>query len=384
MRTDPFETIRKSRDDGQPLPGFAYRDDDVFAVESATLFRDGWSSVTCGQNVAERGDLFPVRIAGQSLLVLRDYEDEIRVFYNLCRHRGAPLADVQCRARSGRIVCPYHAWSYGLDGNLLAAPHFHRDESCEASIDERTGLGLLPVRTAVWRDIVFVNLSECAPPFEEFIRPLDERLAHWTAAELRPLSSDEYDIQANWKLVVENFLDVYHLPVVHPELVGRFEGILDAVDVEVSDDIMGTVLPDLYGQAAGQAESPLPRFSGLAPDEKLRIEVFAVFPNTLILVEPEVQQVIVLRPQAPGVTHETFANYLVSDRSQTDDLAKEREETYRSSVLINDQDAALLALLQPTRSMALGGHTHLTRAWDETIRRFQRLWTDRLLAAADR
>ena len=272
--------------------------------------------------MAERGDLFPVPIAGQFLLVVRGDGAEIRVFYNLCRHRGAPLADEVCRAAGGRIVCPYHAWSYGLDGELVAAPHFQRDrDSSHASAAEREGLGLLPLRTAVWRDIVFVNPSSDAQPFEDFIRPLDERLANWTAAELRPVSADEYEIQANWKLAAENFIDNYHLPIVHSQIGSGFEWILGTEDIELSDDIVGLALPDGYGEGSGQAESRLPRFSGLGADQALRIEVFSVFPNTLILVEPDCQQVIVLRPQSPGVTHETFANYLVSDASQTDDLA---------------------------------------------------------------
>ena len=108
--------------------------------------------------------------------------------------------------------------------------------------------------------------------------------------------------------------------------------------------------------------------------------MYSLFPNTLILVEPDNQQVIVLRPQSAGITHETFANYLVSDASQTDDLAKQRDEIYQASIEINDQDAALLARLQLTRSMDVGGETVLTQAWDQTNRRFQRLWARKLLS----
>jgi phenylpropionate dioxygenase-like ring-hydroxylating dioxygenase large terminal subunit len=401
---DPFDAVRQSCDADRPLPGAAYRDSAIFEAEAATLFRDSWISVACGQNVAEPGDLFPVRITGQSLLVLRDAEAEIRVFYNLCRHRGSPLTDVPCRARAGRILCPYHAWSYGLDGQLLAAPHYYRraapqhhrqKEASQPGPEERAGLGLLPVRTAVWRDIVFVNLSGEAPPFQEFIRPLDERLAPWTASELRPLSSDEYEIQANWKLAAENFLDNYHLPVVHSQLVGGFSGALKTEDVEVADEIIGLVLPDGYGEGWEQEESLLPRFSGLGADEQTRVEVFSVFPNTLILVEPDNQQVIVLRPQASGVTLETFANYVVSgavvsgavvsgavvpDAFETEELAKERDELRRQAVEVNDQDAVLLARLQPSRAMDVGGNTQLCSAWDQTNLRFQRLWARKLLA----
>jgi phenylpropionate dioxygenase-like ring-hydroxylating dioxygenase large terminal subunit len=381
MRLHPIKEIRTSHDDGRPLPGVAYRDEIVFSVESDSILRDGWISVACGQNVAKSGELFPVRIAGQSLLVVRDDQGEIQVFYNLCRHRGAPLASEKCRARGGRIVCPYHAWSFGLDGGLVAAPHLQRNGSSGRPFaEEREGLDLLPLRTAVWRDIVFVNLSADAEPFEDFIRPLDRRLAPWTADEIRPLSSDEYTIQANWKLAAENFIDAYHLPVVHPQIGGGFDWVLGTEDVEVSDDILGLVIPDGYGDDSDFADSPLPRFSGLVAGTERRIEVFSIFPNTLILVEPDFQQVIVLRPQSSGVTHETFANYLVSDASQEEDLAKERKESYRTSIEVNDQDAVLLAGLQLTRSMDVGGDTQLVEAWDRSNRRFQRLWARKLLA----
>jgi phenylpropionate dioxygenase-like ring-hydroxylating dioxygenase large terminal subunit len=381
-----MEEIQRSYDEGRPLPGSAYRDSRVFKVESETLFRETWISLACGQNVPERGDLFPVRIAGQSLLVLRDDAGEVRVFYNLCRHRGAPLAVAACRARAGHIVCPYHAWSYGLDGQLVAAPHYHRGKSsAQPSSKERADLGLLPVRSAVWRDIVFANLSGEAPPFEDFIRPLDERIARWTESELRPLSSDEYEIQANWKLTAENFLDAYHLPIVHSQIGSSFSPWLKSEDVEVSEDIIGIVVPDGYGYAegAGEQDSPLPRYSGLRADDQLRIELFSIFPNTLILVEPDNQQVIVLRPQGPGVTVETFANYLVSDASQSEDLAKARDEIYREAIEVNDQDEVLLAALHRTRSMDVGSKTELNQAWDQTIARFQRIWADKLLAGLD-
>ena len=118
----PIDEIRNRDRDGRPLPGVAYRDEGIFAAEVETLLRDTWISVACGQNVAERGDLFPVRIAGQSLLVVRDADDEIRAFYNLCRHRGAPLADAKCRARAERI----EVFSVFPNTLILVEPEFQQ------------------------------------------------------------------------------------------------------------------------------------------------------------------------------------------------------------------------------------------------------------------
>lgn len=378
---DPFSEIRASHDAGRVAPGLAYRDSDVYEAEMAQIFRTSWISVTCGQNVPKPGDLFPVRIAGQSLFVARDDEGQVRVYYNMCRHRGARLVDDPCHARGGRISCPYHAWVFGIDGQLKSARHLYRGEN-KSGLDpsDMDRLGLIPVRSTVWRDIVFVDLSGDAKPFEDFIRPLADRISHWTESELRPLGTNEYEIHANWKLVAENFVDIYHLPVVHSQVPGGFSGALATVDVEISDDIVGLVMTEGYGEGSGQDEWLLPHFSGLREDEQERLEIFSIFPNTLILVEPDSQQVIVLRPQSAGVTSETFADYVVSDAAFAESLADERAEFRRESLEVNDQDATLLAGLQQTRSMDVGGDTLLSEAWDVTIQRFQAIWTRKLLA----
>jgi len=379
---DQFAEIRACDEAGRTLPGLAYRDPDIYQAEVEGIFRTGWISVTCGQNVPNSGDLFPIRIAGQSLFVARDEEDRLRVFYNICRHRGMRLVDEPCHARGGRISCPYHAWTFGVDGQFKSAPHLHRDEKRgPLSQAEMDPLGLISIRSAVWRDIVFVNLSGDAKPFEDFIRPLAERISHWTESELRPLCTDEYEVQANWKLAAENFLDVYHLPVVHPQEGEGFGSALATDDVGVSENIIGVVMLEGVEPEAGLEESLLPRFPGLQEDEQERLEIFSIFPNTLLIVEPDCSQVIVLRPQSAGVTEETFANYVVTEASLAEPLAEERAELREASVKINDQDVNLLAGLQQSRSMDVGGDTKPSKAWDTTSQRFQRIWARKLLAS---
>jgi phenylpropionate dioxygenase-like ring-hydroxylating dioxygenase large terminal subunit len=237
------------------------------------------------------------------------------------------------------------------------------------------------VRSQVWRDIVFVDLSGVAKPFESLIAPLDERLARWNADELRAVSSVEYSVAANWKLAAENFLDAYHLPVLHSQIGGGFKGALQIEDVDISDRIAGYVMPIGYDDTEpNDSDLSLPLFSGLG-DEKLRIEVFIIFPNTLILVEPECSQVITLRPQGAGVTHESFANYVATDASQTDEMAELRDEWHRSSNEVNEQDVVLLEGLQRSRAMDAGDETRLSKDWDQTVSRFQRIWSEALVGA---
>ena len=364
------------------LPGFVFRDEDVFDLEAEHLFQREWVSITCAQSVPEPGDVFPVMIAGQSLFVVRDKDGDVRVFYNLCRHRGTELVDKPCKPRGGRIVCPYHAWSYNLKGEFLRAPYLYRDgDNTQPNEAAREKLGLIAVRSQVWRDIVFVDLSGTARPFESLIAPLDERLARWNAEELRAVSSVEYEVAGNWKLAAENFLDAYHLPVLHSQIGGGFAGALRVEDVDVSDRIAGFVMPIGYGLEPKESDLSLPRFSGLG-DEKQRIEVFVIFPNTLILVEPDGSQVITLRPQGAGMTHESFANYVATDASQTDEMAELRDEWHQSSNEVNKQDVKLLEGLQKSRAMDASGETQLSKEWDQTVSRFQRIWSEALIRAS--
>ena len=361
------------------LPGFAYRDENLFDLEVERLFKREWVSITCAQSVPEPGDVFPVMIAGQSLFVVRDKDGDVRVFYNLCRHRGAELIDKPCNPRGGRLVCPYHAWSYNLKGEFLRAPYLYRDDG-NAQPDEaaREELGLISVRSEVWRDIVFVDLSGVAKPFESLIAPLDERLARWNADELRALSSVEYSVAVNWKLAAENFLDAYHLPVLHSQIGLGFEGAMQIEDLEISDRITGFVMPIGYGIEPKESDRSLPRFSGVG-DESQSIEVFVIFPNTLILVEPDNSQVITLRPQGAGLTHESFANYVATDAAQTDEMAELRDGYHESSNEVNEQDVKLLESLQKSRAMDVGGDTRISKEWDQTVLRFQRIWSEALL-----
>lgn len=379
-----LEDIRDFLKGQRPLPGHVFRDEEIFQDETRRIFSREWISVACAQSVAKPGDVFPVYVAGYALLVVRDKSDQVRVFYNMCSHRGSTLATEPCHARGGLLSCPYHGWVFSLDGSLKNAPFLNQTEDhSRANPEELRDRGLISVRSAVWRDIVFVDISGLADPFEEMIAPLDAHLRPWSAEELYPLSANEFTAETNWKLAAENFVDAYHLPVVHSQLCPTFKGVLEQSCSVLSDRIAGMIMPKGYGADRAKEGIQLPVFSGLKEDEKMRVEAFFIFPNTLILVEADYQQVIVLRPQGAALLHETFASYLVS----ADAISKARlalcEETDRSSLEVNDQDIALLEELQKSRSMPAADQTRLASEWDQTVTAFQKTWA-RVFLGVDR
>jgi glycine betaine catabolism A len=195
------------------LPRDAYVSDDVLAWERAHLFDGGW---VCAGRVDDLGgdaNQRAIRVGATGVLVTRDdsQDGEVRVFANICRHRGHELLPCGASTRRGVVQCPYHAWSYELDGGLRSAPH------AGDGIDP-TVLGLLPVRHAVWNGWVFVNVDGNAPPFEEHVGGLTQVLAPWQCERLVVGATHHYDLAANWKVACENYHECYHCPLIHPEL----------------------------------------------------------------------------------------------------------------------------------------------------------------------
>src|SRR6056297_104850 len=201
------------------LPNAHYTDPATIAAENRACLETTWAAIGVGAQVPEPGDAKPVSFLGQPLLLLRDDQGTLRVFYNICRHRGMILVEAPRRIE-GAIRCPYHSWCYAKDGRLVATPHVGGPgQNAHPGIERKT-LGLIEVPSHVWRDVVFVNLSGDAAPFEQTHAEL---IARWAEFDL-PLhhggsgSSFTLEVATNWKLAVENYCESYHLPWVHPGL----------------------------------------------------------------------------------------------------------------------------------------------------------------------
>ncbi|MFI9528623.1 aromatic ring-hydroxylating oxygenase subunit alpha [Micromonospora rosaria] len=200
------------------LPAEAYTSDRVFAWEQERFWRRDWVCLGRVDRLAAPGEQAGLDVAGAGVLAVRDATGALRTFRNACRHRGHELVGRGCTVRRSTIWCAYHAWVYRLDGSLRHAPRF--DPPPDADLD------LLPVRSAQWRGWLFVDLSGDAPPLAEVVGDLDAVLAPYRPETLRVVATQAYDVAANWKLVVENYLECYHCPSTHPELsrVQRTDG----------------------------------------------------------------------------------------------------------------------------------------------------------------
>src|SRR5437899_733690 len=201
----------------------------IFAEEQEKIFSRQWGLVGHQSQIAQAGYYFTAEIAGESLIIVRDKRAAIRGFYNVCRHRGSRLIE-NGNGRSMGIQCPYHAWTYGLDGRLIGTPHMD-----DVPGFNKADYSLRAVNLGLWEGFIFVNLAEAGPltsipsqrerrkqdgfvSLEDWFAPLAGKFSRWNLPALRSAKRIEYDVRANWKLIFQNYSECYHCLGMHPEL----------------------------------------------------------------------------------------------------------------------------------------------------------------------
>ncbi|MEM1198261.1 MAG: aromatic ring-hydroxylating dioxygenase subunit alpha [Pseudomonadota bacterium] len=197
------------------LPAEAYTSDAFWRLECDTVLSKTWVCAGFAHELATPGDVSPVTVAGKPLLLVKNGEGKISGFHNVCRHRCLQLVDAPKNV--GKLIrCPYHAWAYDLSGALRASPHFGGTGVDKPEGFDPEGHGLSPVRTVVWHDWIFVNLDGAAAPFEDYAAPLIQRLEGVDFAKVEPIGVLDFgEIATNWKFIMENFIEPYHVQFVH-------------------------------------------------------------------------------------------------------------------------------------------------------------------------
>ena len=195
------------------IPSAWYVDGRIADLERERVFGRNWIAVGRADQVAAPGQFFTVELAGEPLVIVRGTDGELRAFYNVCRHHAAAVANIPCGTVQ-HLRCPYHGWTYGLDGTLKGAPEF----ACVCNFD-RAQNGLVPVRVALWEQFIFVSLSEQAPPLLAFLGDLPERVSPLGLGGIQFFARKTYTLNCNWKVYVDNYLDGgYHVPHLHKGL----------------------------------------------------------------------------------------------------------------------------------------------------------------------
>jgi Rieske 2Fe-2S family protein len=285
------------------LPGRDYHAQDVFERERERIFFREWFYVARADEAPEPGDFVSVDVAGESLLVVRGKDGELRAFYNVCRHRGSRLCDPETHGHAkSAIKCPYHAWSYAYDGSLIGTPLVGKDEL------DRTQLGLWHAHLEVWQGYVFVNLAD-EPAIslrESLARQTDEPLRYepWQMGELRTAWQTVVEVESNWKILIENYNECLHCPTVHPELSAIAPTYGKGLVTEKGRSDWGV---SIVGGGAGYTATgttTIPVMPGVDEEAASAMHGASLFPNMFIDLTGTV--VIAGRMQPRSSTHTTM------------------------------------------------------------------------------
>ena len=285
------------------LPGRYYYDPAIYEMELERIFSQMWVCVGRADAITGAGVYEVVTVGRESIIVVRGRDDVLRAFLNVCRHRGARLCNEASGKLKGSIQCRYHAWTYGLDGRLIGAPNVLSDEQFERAL-----FGLLPVALEVWEGLIWLNLGDDpAPIADQLNEPIIERFggyaafARYDVGNLKVGKRIAYDVQANWKLVLENFMECYHCGPMHPEFCRLLPGYKTG---DVSDYVNGEAVSlaenvEAFTITGKASRPPLP---GLLPEDLRHYYGFVLQPNVLLNLLHDHVVMHWLIPNGPGRT----------------------------------------------------------------------------------
>ena len=366
--SDRLQSILAPLAQANGLANEHYTDTQVHDIEKKALFFDTWAGLSVGSEIPEIGDARPVNFLGMPLLIIRDKVGDVRVFQNICRHRGMILVSKAQRIE-GAIRCPYHSWCYSTEGRLITTPHVGGPGRNTHSEIDKTTLGLIEVRSHIWRDVIFINISGKSPPFETVHKHLIQRWKDFDQPMYQGGENSKFtiNVKCNWKLAVENYCESYHLPWVHPGL-NAYSRLEDHYHIQETGLYSGQGT-NFYRQFEGTDGYKFPSFKKL--DEKWgdSAEYITVFPNVLMACQKDHAWSAVLNPISHELTTEDINIYYASPTTNKE-MRKVNKEQWEGIFI---EDISVVEGMQLGRkctgfdggrfSPAMDGPTHLFHSW---------------------
>ncbi len=274
------------------LPAAAYLDRRVFEAEQRQIFQNRWMCIGRTSEVPVPGSFRTMQIGNESLIAMRDTTGKLRVYFNLCRHRGTRLLTEPRGNRSKTIQCPYHAWTYDLQGNLIGVP----DEKSMCNFDRRE-FGLHQVAVEEWEGFFWINLSTDPSPFELTFEQVLTKFTPWNLPSLVEFDRREYLVRANWKLIVQNYSECYHCAPVHPALVKWSSPTSGGNDLTEGDFLGGYMVIDRPGGSlTTSGRSCGATVGNLLPEDLQRVYYYVLFPNMFLSLHHDYVMVHLLWP----------------------------------------------------------------------------------------
>ncbi|MDX1432416.1 MAG: aromatic ring-hydroxylating dioxygenase subunit alpha [Gammaproteobacteria bacterium] len=364
-----YRAVRRPVEDASTLPPFAYHDAAFYRREVERIFHRRWYFVGHADRVPAPGAYATLDVAGAPVALLRGDDGEVRAFANSCRHRGAQVLEGE--GRCARVVCPYHGWTYALDGTLAGARGMEDVRDFDPAEH-----GLLELRLERLGKLMWICLAEDAPPLLESLGELPALLAPYDLDELVLTRRTEYDVACNWKVYVENFMDYYHTPTVHRASIARGNLAAYHRQAPVVEDGAGRYLC-LYARHAGSAAllegesgfAPLPGLTGRAAQGSTYV---CAYPCALLGCTRDCVWYVEIHPTGPGTIRLALGSCFHPGTSARTDFAERVQAYYRRWDVTVDEDNRInerqqrgvaSPLARPGRVSPLEALSHTFRNW---------------------
>jgi choline monooxygenase len=386
---DVLEGLERPTGEAKGLPGRVYYTDEAFQAERANVFAPSWIPVAFTSDAPNAGDVFPVSVAGWELLFVRGEDGVLRGFHNLCRHRGVKLVREAGNART--IVCSYHCWGYDLTGGLKTTPNISGVGANQQPEMDKSELALVGVRTAIWHDLVFVNIDGTAGELDAHMQPVLERLERYDLSLLRPSQQGRgaMDINANWKIFIEAGIEDYHLPFIHKQTLVSYAKNYRAEDggevyAGFSQAHTASEAKKRHRNGLGDNHAQLPNHPVVEADDRAEFIAVFLFPLGNVILSPSGLTLGLTLPRGPAFTQTRTRTYFIGEAATDDDhraVRKSRAEFF-TKVIAED-----IEVMESVQSMAplretLGLQTRFSGYWEQSLHSFQRYYARRMAAKA--
>lgn len=351
--------------DAATLHPRAYTSTEFYNHEVANIFMKEWLCVGRSDLIGKVGDYISFDIAGEPIVVTRDREGQVRAVSRVCRHRGALVVEGSGNSRG--FTCPFHGWTYSLDGRLMGAPHMNRTAEFNKGVS-----GLRPLLVEDWEGFLFVNFDVGAEPIGPNLTALSAEFRNYRMADTRGTPHSVFENGCNWKIAMENGIDMYHTPATHP---GPDSGYL-IHETTREEDPAGrytisrtpAVRPYPYATGTNQPVSSMPALPGLNSRELQSFNMFLIYPSTLIVCVPEAVLYLLAFPLDVDRTQIHLGMCYLSSTLERPDFREDLEAARAGFIATNEQDMASCQLAQRglgSRFAAAGRYSYLeATTWD--------------------
>ena len=379
-----LDVVSESIEVAHGLPNECYLEGPYSQIERKKIFEDKWVVIGVASSVPDPGDAKPFDLLGIPLIILRDKEKKIRVFHNVCSHRGHKLLKEPCKLKNV-LRCPYHSWSYDYNGDLVATPHLGGMNKNENKDFDKSKSGLKEVHSSVWLDLIMVNISNNEVSFEEYIKPLEDRWSEfWTKEDQKLIHhADDYgyfllEVKCNWKFAIENYCESYHLPWVHPGL-NAYSKIDDHYHIQGLPNRFAGQGTVVYNPRF-EGDEKFPTFPGWSKEKELCAEYVALFPNVMLGIHKDHYYAYWLEPVNHAYTKEHMEIYYVGkNASKSEEYKSLRKQNYKQWHSIQSEDLSIIQGMQEGRNSPIYNGGNFSPVMDNPTHHFNKWVAQNLL-----